>query len=62
MAPVVHTVVSLREGGSAAAAAAAAAAGSDGGGCWAVVFQDFRPQSGLDAALALIEHLRDDGS
>lgn len=33
-----------------------------GGGRWAVVFQDFKPSSGLDGAVALIEHLRDSSS
>jgi hypothetical protein len=43
-------------------AAPAAAAGGEGTGYsdrWSVMFQSFEPSSGLDGALALIEHLRD---
>jgi len=72
LAPVVHSVArgegsktAAAMGGAAAAAAAAvggaAAAAAGGGDKWAVVFQDFKPSSGLDGALALIEHLRDSG-
>jgi hypothetical protein len=31
----------------------------EGNGSWAVIFQGFEPPSGLDGALALIEHLRE---
>jgi hypothetical protein len=40
----------------------AAAAGGEGSGLgsrWTVMFQSFEPSSGLDGALALIEHLRE---
>jgi hypothetical protein len=56
----------IRAAASPAAAAggtaAAAAAGAEGLGFssrWSVMFQSFEPSSGLDGALALIEHLRE---
>jgi hypothetical protein len=65
LAPAVHKVAlqGLNSGTAAAAAAAGASAvdrssGSGGGGRWSVLFQQFTPSSGLDGALALIEHLR----
>jgi hypothetical protein len=51
----VHKVA--REVAASSSAAAETTAGV--GGRWAVVFQEFKPASGLDGALALIEHLRD---
>jgi hypothetical protein len=45
-----------------AGALAAAAGGGEGtgySGRWSVLFQSFEPSSGLDGALALIEHLRE---
>jgi hypothetical protein len=46
----------------AGALAGSAAAGGEGAGFssrWSVMFQSFEPSSGLDGALALIEHLRE---
>jgi hypothetical protein len=64
LAPAVHKVaVQGPSSGTAAAAAttgpcAVGSSGGAGGGRWAVMFQQFNPSSGLDGALALIEHLR----